>query len=293
MKYRENSKSKYYKFPSLSQINNISLQSDYVAGHWLYLLPYDLFWTVRIPLPSRPTEYQGPSWSWTSVNGAVDFRYTLLDTDVGGFCAMPIVFARARKPSKFRLLSKIRSSKKRNSEILPPIPRWSILNVQPDLVNSYAPCGAVREAVLTIKALSQSFHIKSIRRVHEDSNHVILYIDRSASPAPLSAVYDIKFLPDTRGLERCDWNQADRDPLTFVLLGWKHESDKNGYYLQGLVLEPSRDALGGAVSRFQRRGVFQVRVDPHYVVSEDTNVPHWTQQLPFYEGFVEGVLEIE
>ncbi|RYP07637.1 hypothetical protein DL764_002374 [Monosporascus ibericus] len=48
------------------------LKTDYVAGHWEKFLPADLLWRVRKPQP-KPRAYQGPSWSWTSVNGSVLF----------------------------------------------------------------------------------------------------------------------------------------------------------------------------------------------------------------------------
>ncbi|KAI0179667.1 heterokaryon incompatibility protein-domain-containing protein [Hypoxylon sp. FL1284] len=49
-----------------------AMKSRYVAGHWERHLPGDLLWEIAsATLAPRPTAYQGPSWSWTSVNGAV------------------------------------------------------------------------------------------------------------------------------------------------------------------------------------------------------------------------------
>ncbi|RYP78176.1 hypothetical protein DL771_000653 [Monosporascus sp. 5C6A] len=48
------------------------LKTGYVAGHWEKFLPADLLWRVTTPQPN-PRAYQGPSWSWTSVNGLVLF----------------------------------------------------------------------------------------------------------------------------------------------------------------------------------------------------------------------------
>lgn len=48
------------------------LNTRYVAGHWERFLPADLLWRVTTPQPETET-YQGPSWSWTSVNGPVYF----------------------------------------------------------------------------------------------------------------------------------------------------------------------------------------------------------------------------
>ncbi|KAI1410506.1 heterokaryon incompatibility protein-domain-containing protein [Hypoxylon sp. FL1857] len=49
-----------------------AIQSRYLAGHWENHLPGDLLWEIAsASLALRPTTYQGPSWSWTSVNGSV------------------------------------------------------------------------------------------------------------------------------------------------------------------------------------------------------------------------------
>ncbi|RYP51581.1 hypothetical protein DL768_003088 [Monosporascus sp. mg162] len=55
------------------------LKTGYVAGHWEKFLPADLLWNVETPQP-KPRAYQGPSWSWTSVNGSVLFY--MADRDV-------------------------------------------------------------------------------------------------------------------------------------------------------------------------------------------------------------------
>ncbi|QDS72978.1 hypothetical protein FKW77_008749 [Venturia effusa] len=47
----------------------------YAAGLWSSTLLHDLMWYDASGLQQRPTEYQGPSWSWASINGAVRFHY--------------------------------------------------------------------------------------------------------------------------------------------------------------------------------------------------------------------------
>ncbi|KAI1775548.1 heterokaryon incompatibility protein-domain-containing protein [Hypoxylon cercidicola] len=58
-----------------------AIQSRYVAGHWENHLPGDLLWEIAsASLGRRPTTYQGPSWSWTCVNGSViSFNYMPAD----------------------------------------------------------------------------------------------------------------------------------------------------------------------------------------------------------------------
>lgn len=50
------------------------LSNQYKAGWWTSSMHAGLLWKIpdnqRLP---KPTDYQGPSWSWTSVNGKVDF----------------------------------------------------------------------------------------------------------------------------------------------------------------------------------------------------------------------------
>lgn len=54
------------------------LNTRYVAGHWEKFLPADLLWHVSTPRP-KPQEYQGPSWSWTSVNSLLSFKNAIRD----------------------------------------------------------------------------------------------------------------------------------------------------------------------------------------------------------------------
>ncbi|XXG99674.1 hypothetical protein Hte_006015 [Hypoxylon texense] len=49
-----------------------AIRGRYVAGHWENHLPGDLLWEIATAsMGMRPKSYQGPSWSWTSVNGSV------------------------------------------------------------------------------------------------------------------------------------------------------------------------------------------------------------------------------
>lgn len=67
----------------VAQVVNMALKDKYLAGVWLSALPLDLLWKQDLDLLSsevgesvlhdRPKAYQGPSWSWTSINGPVSF----------------------------------------------------------------------------------------------------------------------------------------------------------------------------------------------------------------------------
>lgn len=54
----------------IAEIYAKTLDDRYLAGLWGSSLPLALLWSVDERLP-RPIEYQGPSWSWVSVNGII------------------------------------------------------------------------------------------------------------------------------------------------------------------------------------------------------------------------------
>jgi Heterokaryon incompatibility protein (HET) len=53
------------------------LRDEYVGGLWRSNLPQELLWTHSLftELGVRSLEYQGPSWSWAEINGAVRFPH--------------------------------------------------------------------------------------------------------------------------------------------------------------------------------------------------------------------------
>ncbi|KAF4456498.1 HET-domain-containing protein [Fusarium austroafricanum] len=48
-----------------------AMQATYMAGLWMEFFPYCLLWSVEGEQRARPLSYQGPSWSWTSINSQV------------------------------------------------------------------------------------------------------------------------------------------------------------------------------------------------------------------------------
>ncbi|KAK3376397.1 heterokaryon incompatibility protein-domain-containing protein [Lasiosphaeria ovina] len=66
------------RFASILNIDDVG--SCYVAGLWKPYLHLCLMWHIdRDAIAPRPAEFQGPSWSWTSVNGVVPSSYPSLD----------------------------------------------------------------------------------------------------------------------------------------------------------------------------------------------------------------------
>ncbi|KAI0835345.1 heterokaryon incompatibility protein-domain-containing protein [Hypoxylon sp. FL0890] len=99
----------------IAQVFGSHIKDDYLAGLWKSTLPSFLCWQVTLDeherLP-RPVDYQGPSWSWTGINGPVNF-----------------IFARSCERDC----------------------RAVLLDVDIQLVNAYAKYGSVRRGILTLK----------------------------------------------------------------------------------------------------------------------------------------------
>jgi hypothetical protein len=65
---------------------------EYLAGFWKSVISTDIGWYPTNPfkeLPTRPIDYQGPSWSWASVNASIKFlKYDLDESfQIEGCCA--------------------------------------------------------------------------------------------------------------------------------------------------------------------------------------------------------------
>ena len=52
------------------------IHGQYLAGLWRVGLPNNLLWQTMEPTNKRPSCYQGPSWSWVSVNQPIAFQIT-------------------------------------------------------------------------------------------------------------------------------------------------------------------------------------------------------------------------
>jgi hypothetical protein len=84
----------------------------------------------------RPVVYQGPSWSWTSVNSPIGFGSVLWDDDIHGFQSSAMEKSTINGHNDLDMSYSIR----------PPTPHWEILDVKADLVDDAAPFGAVNHS---------------------------------------------------------------------------------------------------------------------------------------------------
>jgi hypothetical protein len=56
---------------------------QYVAGMWLNeTLPASLLWSAASPSPVRPTVYRAPTWSWASIDGAINIEQVIASISV-------------------------------------------------------------------------------------------------------------------------------------------------------------------------------------------------------------------
>jgi hypothetical protein len=247
--------------------------NSYVAGHWIYRLPNDLLWTVHKPQLVRSLVHQGPSWSWTSVNGPVSFGHVLWDTDILGYSASPELYE-----STYSTNILVEDSSEG-----PPRPHWSILDVAVDLVDSQAACGAVNRASLAIKGQIQSFGIISSTNCRMNSNCLDLELRFSDSVKYKNDTVLVKVSPDIANIDT-------NTPLSLMPLGWSYDG-QHEYILRGLTLRQIPTPRSDAMPQFERCGVFQIRPND----GEDADIceaGRWRCLMPFYNSFQERTFEV-
>jgi hypothetical protein len=261
------------KYATMQQETLATTHEDYVAGHWLRRLPNDLLWTVYAPQRARPAVYQGPSWSWTSVHGAVGFGSVLWDDDVLG------------QQSHTSAHSKMSGNEDLDicPDLKPPRPCWEIMSVHASLVDDQAPFGAVTEAILTIRAHCKSFDVISFTNCTMNPSCMDIVLSSPEHKIPNYKYQCIKFSPDILAID-------DISPLTLMLFGWSHYGTSE-YILRGLALKKVISGSAGNVPRFERCGVFQVRANDGDDADECAE-GRWRSLMPFYNNFTEETFEI-
>jgi hypothetical protein len=270
----------YQALAGKASVKSITLQEgisttafqEYVAGHWLHRLPNDLLWTLFAPQAARPAVYQGPSWSWTSVNGPVGFGSVLWDDDVLGL--------ESRRSTGPRINAQSGTEMSCNFKL--PRPYWEIIKVQADLVNLQAPFGAVTGAVLTIKARCRSFNVISFSNCTVSPSCINVVLSFSSRTIHDSNTQCVKLSPDVLITD-------GTSPLTLMLFGWSNPG-LSEYILRGLALKQI-ESKHSSVRRFERCGVFQVRPNDGDDVDECAE-GSWRSLLPFYSTFTEEVFQI-
>jgi hypothetical protein len=246
---------------------------NYVAGHWLYRLPNDLLWTVYTPQSAKPLSYQGPSWSWTSVNGPVGFGSVLWDTDVLGF----------RADTDSDQWMDDHDALNLTSTLVPPRPRWDILNVRTKLVDNQAPCGAVKESILSIRARLRSFQVIASENCTLNPSCIDLTVVDFCPKNSEREAYHVKLSPDTLPADTFS-------SLTLMPFGWS----RNGpfeYILRGLAMKEVERARDSDIRRFERCGVFQARANDGDD-SDECEEGIWQRLMPFYSTLTEEVFEL-
>lgn len=67
-----------------AELQQYGCDDTYLAGIWKATLPKALVWAVECVADRRPTESQGPSWSWAAVNGVIRYDNRKMEGIVNG-----------------------------------------------------------------------------------------------------------------------------------------------------------------------------------------------------------------
>ncbi|KAK5130758.1 hypothetical protein LTR08_001703 [Meristemomyces frigidus] len=79
---------KLLAFSGVAQVYADLLKDEYLAGLWGSRLVLELLWRKKwnhdcsLDLRNRPSQYRAPSWSWASIDGAVEWARTFKEEDV-------------------------------------------------------------------------------------------------------------------------------------------------------------------------------------------------------------------
>jgi hypothetical protein len=198
------------------------VDDQYVAGLWKSSLPSRLLWRVQkgSELP-RPTTYQGPSWSWTSVNGTVKLQNAY-------------------------------STRKNMPEIL---------DISFDLKNKFATYGAIREGCGRLKLrarIAKGILAKATRTSDLDEDKDIVRFTGHNDSGP-NCIGEVEMFRDTREPKTThDGDQTSSTAHVVVLEIWnscnkRAKGFSKWWTCHGLVLRP--ESPGSSV--YYRIGMFE------------------------------------
>ncbi|KAF1954541.1 HET-domain-containing protein [Byssothecium circinans] len=209
----------------------------YVAGHWLDSTSQDLVWYCSqywdfdrgynrvYPDP----DWLGPSWAWTSVPSGVQYFSGSLD-DIG-------------YDDKVRCV-------------------WEVGLVHKHLVEETAPFGAVRKAILGIKALPCRVELK-----YSEGSYEPYTLSEAGHSLPDGYLKCSLHIDSGRG--KCD--EALFNAPVYIIPAFIHQYESKedaklgAMVVNGLVLVELPSQEGNAVRRFERHGAFSWRVEPRNI----------------------------
>ncbi|KAI1733762.1 heterokaryon incompatibility protein-domain-containing protein [Xylaria scruposa] len=253
---------------------------EYLAGIWKSSLPSMLCWHTVVargvkrskPENSDPQDstvgvkgrlqiskaYQGPSWSWTSVNSHVEF-----------------IFGRACDRDCLAVL----------------------LDTDIRLANASAKCGFVTSAILTLKGrMRQSFWsvVGGTLHVDLDENHVARELRNAGCTrrkVQLATVYADAF----GSLDGSSKHRELQVPVWLLEIGNCVGLKKRGPV--GLVLEPADVLCDKDPPRFKRLGLFHIdtrRVqETSQLMQSSTTDLSLEDQIDFFKGQMVNVVQLE
>lgn len=179
----------------------------YLQGIWMSNLHHGLMWhndAERTPPMPRPEQYQGPSWSWTGVNGAVEFPYFSAEDWVPENCHVDLV-------------------------------DYSV-----DLVNSLAPYGAIRPGSGRLKlrgrVLSCVMSEQTITQAGVRQQTVVSFLPLNDSESAS--------LQRAKARRDCSSDNAQTSRSSAMLLEVQSCTKGTGWVSRGLVLRVSVEEAG-------------------------------------------------
>jgi Heterokaryon incompatibility protein (HET) len=197
------------------------LGDTYIAGMWKACLLSGLLWQIsKFNTASAGSVFQGPSWSWTAVNGPVSFPYEYYS---------------------------FRSGVLENYTA-------EVVDLKMDLTNNLAPYGAIRERSGRLKlrartAIGAWAKTPGANLVDKD-NEMIGFFGRNDSGIAIGMADLFRDVKDT-GLSHYTGHSGDREPLTVVEL-YNNVSGAS-WQCSGLVLQAVRQED----SVYRRVGMFE------------------------------------
>lgn len=195
---------------------HVGWREQYMAGLWRSMYPWALLWSMphrqRGRLP-RPVEYQGPSWSWTAVNGAVHFG---IGQKLGGGSI-----------------------------------NLAVLDCSTELEDEGAPFGAVTSGALVVegktlraKWLRPSTTESSANRMDYDS------LELAEVPPGGEGAVALRVCPDA---QEADWEDAATEAIDIVLLevGYEPAQHLGSHAALGFVLRELEDGFYSRLGIFE------------------------------------------
>jgi hypothetical protein len=237
---------------SVAEIYASSIPEHYLAGVWSSAMPTDLLWVVQTPFQKRPAAFQGPSWSWSSVNGQI---WSFL-------CSGPASSAPITRVCFRRFPCDVK-----------------IIDTQLQLESASAPFGAIEYGNLTVRG-----RIKRAEWKQERQRGSEVLCDRLRIPYAPDKFLALRAFSDA---EELDGFGVDWAPISLLLI-WG-SSRRSASQESAVTVDRGRDGYTGlllreiGVSTYTRIGIFEFvpEYNPRYEGTHPETECKWRARFPY------------